>query len=191
MALHHNQIKCVEGLKHLKKLAFLDLSHNLIEEIPDVSELPGENMMILKLSGNPVKDYRKRVVLHMPRLEELDRVKVIEAERLAYRGLIKIDVDKMLEQYRVERQDHDAKERMERDLYLDFMQDKGMLSSDRMIKSLDEFSNMEEFDKLHKQFAGMMSDHKAHRELQENQALITKAEVSRQVSEVMQRYNHN
>lgn len=88
-------------------------------------EFPSDNLMILKMQGNPVTDYRKRMVLHLPKLQELDRVKVVEAERLTYRGLIKIDVVKLIEGYRIERQDMDAKERMERDLYLDFMQDKG------------------------------------------------------------------
>ena len=125
IALHNNQIKRVEGISHLHKLAFLDISHNLIEEIPDVKEFPSDNLMILKMQGNPVTDYRKRMVLHLPKLQELDRVKVVEAERLTYRGLIKIDVVKLIEGYRIERQDMDAKERMERDLYLDFMQDKG------------------------------------------------------------------
>jgi hypothetical protein len=58
--------------------------------------------MILKLQGNPVdsKTYRKRAVLHCERLEELDRIKVVAAERMAYRGLIKIDVEKLIEQYK-------------------------------------------------------------------------------------------
>lgn len=34
LALHNNQLKNIEGLSHLKKLAYLDLSHNLIEEVP-------------------------------------------------------------------------------------------------------------------------------------------------------------
>jgi Leucine-rich repeat (LRR) protein len=54
LSLHNNQIKRIEGLKHLKKLAFLNLSNNLIEEIPDPREIPHENLMILKLNGNPV-----------------------------------------------------------------------------------------------------------------------------------------
>lgn len=37
---------------------------------------------------------------------------------------------------------------MEKDLYLDFMQDKGEESQQRMMKSLDEFAKMDEFDKL-------------------------------------------
>lgn len=125
IALHNNQIKRVEGIKHLSKLAFLDISNNLIEDISDVKEFPNENLMILKMQGNPVTDYRKKMVLHLPKLQELDRIKVVEAERLTYRGILKIDVVKLIEQYRIERQDSDAKERMERDLYLDFMQDKG------------------------------------------------------------------
>jgi Leucine-rich repeat (LRR) protein len=67
LALHNNQIKKVEGLSHLKKLAFLDLSNNIIEDI-DPSSLPADNLMILKLHGNPVSDYRKPVVLHLNHL---------------------------------------------------------------------------------------------------------------------------
>jgi Leucine-rich repeat (LRR) protein len=80
LALHNNQIKKIEGLSHLKRLAFLDLSNNLIEEVPEVKQcLPCDNMMILKLHGNPMEtvSYRKRVVLAMPKLEELDRIKVV------------------------------------------------------------------------------------------------------------------
>ena len=98
--------------------------------------------------------------MHALKLEELDRIKVIEAERLAYRGLIRIDVDKLLESYRVERQDRDAKDRMERDLYLDFMQEKGEESQARMMKSLDEFSKMEEFESMQKQMTGILAEHK-------------------------------
>jgi len=80
LALHNNQIKKIEGLSHLKRLAFLDLSNNLIKEVPEVKQcLPCDNMMILKLHGNPMEtvSYRKRVVLAMPKLEELDRIKVV------------------------------------------------------------------------------------------------------------------
>ena len=151
LALHGNQIKRLEGLSHLKRLAFLDLSNNLIEELPEVrSCLPCENMMILKLHGNPLESnsYRKRIVLAMPKLEELDRTKVVQAERLFYRGLIKIDIDKLLEEYRRERGESDAKDKMERDLYLEFMEDKGQESQQRMMKSLDEFAKLEEFESL-------------------------------------------
>ena len=56
LALHGNQLKRVEGLSHLRRLAFLDLSNNLIEDLPDVKScLPCESMMILKLHGNPME----------------------------------------------------------------------------------------------------------------------------------------
>jgi hypothetical protein len=86
--------------------------------------------------------------LNCPRLEELDRIKVLEAERLAYRGLIKLDVEQLVERYRRERLEKDAKDKMERELYLDFMQEKGLESQERMMKSLDEFAKMDEFDNL-------------------------------------------
>jgi hypothetical protein len=37
---------------------------------------------------------------------------------------------------------------MERDLYLDFMEDKGQESQQRMMKSLDEFAKLDEFESL-------------------------------------------
>jgi hypothetical protein len=37
---------------------------------------------------------------------------------------------------------------MERDLYLDFMEEKGQESQQRMMKSLDEFAKMDEFTQL-------------------------------------------
>jgi hypothetical protein len=49
---------------------------------------------------------------------------------------------------------------MEKELYLDFMTDKGMESQERMMKSLDEFAKMEEFESLHKQFTGVLASHK-------------------------------
>ncbi len=51
LALHNNQIKKIEGFAHLNKLAYLDLSNNLIEELPQdlTSCLPCESLMILKL----------------------------------------------------------------------------------------------------------------------------------------------
>jgi hypothetical protein len=56
------------------------------------------------MNGNPCikakKDYRKQVVLYLNLLEELDKIKVIQAERLAYKGLVKVDVNKLIEKYR-------------------------------------------------------------------------------------------
>ena len=151
LALHNNHIKRIEGLVHLRKLAFLDLSNNLIEEVPEVKScLPCENLMILKLQGNPVQsvDYRRRVVLSCGKLEELDRIKVVQAERMSYRGLIKIDVEGMLEGYRRQRAEQDAKDKVERELYIDYMEEKGEEAQQRVMKSLDEFAKLDEFESL-------------------------------------------
>ena len=192
LALHGNQLKRVEGLSHLRRLAFLDLSNNLIEDLPDVKScLPCESMMILKLHGNPMESnsYRKRIVLAMPKLEELDRLKVVQAERLFYRGLIKLDLDKLLEQYRRERGESDAKDKMERDLYLDFMEDKGQESQQRMMKSLDEFAKMDEFESLKAQFTDIMHEHKQQKDLLETKAGYQTKEIDTRVTEVMDRYS--
>jgi hypothetical protein len=48
---------------------------------------------MLRMHNNPVeesdqKEYRKQAVMGIPHLMELDKVKVIEAERLVYSGLL-------------------------------------------------------------------------------------------------------
>jgi hypothetical protein len=53
---------------------------------------------------------------------------------------------------------------MERDLYLDFMQEKGLESQTRMMKSLEEFAKLEEFEVLKNKFTKIMSEHKEKRE---------------------------
>jgi len=83
----------------------LDISFNQIDRL-DVSELP-KNLMILKMMENPVAKnhptYRKEIVVNLEKLEEFDRVKVIPAERLAYKGLIKLNVESLLEKFKQER----------------------------------------------------------------------------------------
>ena len=86
----------------------------------------------------------------MPKLEEFDRIKVVQAERMAYKGLVKVDVEKLLSGYKTERADKDAKEKMERELYLDFMQEKGLESQQRMMNSLEDFAKLDEFTSLKK-----------------------------------------
>lgn len=127
LALQHNHLSKVEGVKHLKHLSFLDLSFNSIEDFSPL-EFP-ENIMILKMHGNPCcemkSDYRKSLVLRLNHLEELDRVKVVQAERLAYKGLIKIDVNNLLDKYKKERQENDTQDRIESELYLEKMEAMG------------------------------------------------------------------
>lgn len=145
----------------MNKLSFLDLSNNEIEKL-EVEELP-QNLMILKMIENPVAKksatYRKEVVVKLESLEELDRIKVIPAERLAYKGLIKINVDSLLDKFKQERQLKDARERMEQEMYAEYMSEMGVESSDRMLKSLEEFAKLDEFNDLHKQFRTIISSH--------------------------------
>jgi hypothetical protein len=49
---------------------------------------------------------------------------------------------------------------MERELYLEFMQDKGEESQARMMKSLDEFAKLDEFSSLKDKFTQVLSEHK-------------------------------
>ncbi len=124
----------------------------MIEIVEPLKELP-EGLMVLKMMENPcakLDDYRKKIVIGLKSLEELDRIKVVVAERMAYQGLIKVDVEALLAKYRKERAEKDAKERMEKELYVEFMNDQGIESSERMMNALEDFAKMDEFNDLHK-----------------------------------------
>ena len=86
--ISNNKIVEIEGIYHLKNLAFLDISNNLIEKC-DSDDLP-ENLIIVRMSKNPVKPevYRKKLVMALNDLTELDKIKVVAAERLWYHGLL-------------------------------------------------------------------------------------------------------
>lgn len=66
--LSNNTISKVEGLSHLRKLSFIDLSHNKIKSIEPEKEFP-PNVQYLRLIGNPVEsedpEYRKKVVVSL------------------------------------------------------------------------------------------------------------------------------
>ena len=89
--LSNNKIKSIDGIDHLNQLAFLDLSHNLIDKFTPDKELP-KNVMIARLNNNPVEkddaEYRKKIVLACEYLNELDKIKVVAAERFVYKGLL-------------------------------------------------------------------------------------------------------
>ena len=102
---------------------------------------------------------------------------------------MRCDVPKLLESYRIERADKDAKERMERDLYLDFMQEKGQESQQRMMKSLDEFAKMDEFTQLKQQFTDLLSEHKTQKEMLLTSQMMKTKEIDARVDEVNERYS--
>ena len=122
-----------------------------------------------------MKDYRKKLVLRLDILEELDKIKVVQAERLSYKGLINVNVETLISKYKNERQMLDAKDRMETELYLEYMTEMGISSADRMMKSLDEFAKMDEFTQLHNQFEGMMKGIKEKVDEQETKDETLKA----------------
>lgn len=76
-------------------------------------------------------------------MTELDKIKVIEAERLFYRGLLppqlKFSVEKKIEQFKQERMEEEAKEKLESDLYREMMEDKGVPVTERISNNLDVF----------------------------------------------------
>ena len=193
LALQHNQIKKLEGIKHLKNLSFLDISYNQIEEF-SAYEYP-ENLLIVKVHENPFSkkqasevNYRKQLVLRLQQLEELDRIKVIEAERLAYKGLIKIDVEKLLDKFKQERQHIEAKEKMDRELYLEYMDDIGSASADRMLKGLEDFAKMDGFDNLHQQFQDIIKTHHDQKQALFEEQAIVQRDIEKQRSEMTSRY---
>ena len=47
---------------------------------------------------------------------------------------------------------------MEQEMYLEYMEEIGVDSSDRLMKSLNEFAKLEEFTDLHKQFKSILSN---------------------------------
>lgn len=89
--LSHNKISRVEGLTHLESLIFFDISHNQIESFDPSTELP-KNLQIVRMNNNPIETddpkYREKLVVALDELCELDKVKVVQAERLHYKGLL-------------------------------------------------------------------------------------------------------
>lgn len=87
------------------------------------------------MNNNPVeqsnpKQYRKDAVITLDDLIEMDKIKVIQAERLCYKGLLpytsRKKVDEMLERFKQEREEEVAREKMEFDLYIEMNDDKGI-----------------------------------------------------------------
>lgn len=82
----------------------------------------------------------------------------------------------------------DAKDRMEIELYIEYMEGLGIESSERMRKSLDEFAKMDEFKVLQKKFGQIVADakEKFSESLSGREELRTK--VEKQVNEVLNKY---
>ena len=60
----------------------------------------------------------------------MDKIKVIQAERLCYRGLLppghRFKMEEKLEEFRQERKEAEAREKMEAELYKEMLEDQGV-----------------------------------------------------------------
>lgn len=96
LAIQDNQISQWFDLSYLSKLEFVDLCNNKIDH-HKVECLP-ECLLVLKLQGNPLCQasdasahrwsYRKVYVEALANLDQIDKVEVLQAERLSYKGLL-------------------------------------------------------------------------------------------------------
>lgn len=75
-----------------------------------------KNLNILRLSDNPVEksdpNYRKQCVLALDWMTEMDRIKVVQAERMVYKGLLpasRFNVKQKLEEFKREKQEETAR----------------------------------------------------------------------------------
>jgi Leucine-rich repeat (LRR) protein len=88
LALQSNQIAAWPDLSYLQSLEFLDISSNKLA-VQGSDYLP-TSLLVLKLQGNPCAAtdhkylYRKDYVITLPQLEELDRLRILPAERLSH-----------------------------------------------------------------------------------------------------------
>lgn len=116
------------------------------------------------MNGNPVEQadpkYREKIVVALDDLCELDKIKVIQAERLHYKGLLppqlKFQVQEKLERFRQERMEEEAREKLEYDLYAEMMDERGVKQQERIRKELEAYENMDDESKMHSQFENII-----------------------------------
>ncbi|BFY97618.1 hypothetical protein BsWGS_00658 [Bradybaena similaris] len=83
LILSNNKITKVEGILHLLKLIFLDISENCIDSITG-DEFP-KSVIILNLQGNPCVEkssYRVSLVKALPKLKQLDGLDITSHEKV-------------------------------------------------------------------------------------------------------------
>ena len=160
--LAHNRIERLEGLKHLDQLVYLDMSSNKLSELDVEATLP-TSITIIKLNDNPIETedpaYRKKCVVGLQWLTEMDKIKVVAAERLVYLGLMpasRFNIKEKLEEFKREKKEAEAKERMEFELYVEMHDERGITSSQRITENLQKYAALDGEEKLQAQFGEMM-----------------------------------
>ena len=80
-------------------------------------------------------------------------------------------------------------EKMEREMFLEYMNEKGQDSQQRLLESLEQFAKLDEFDDLQKQFTQIMINAKENqkKEKQHRGELVEK--IDKEVDKVMKKYN--
>ena len=118
LALQNNLLDNLgSSLTYLHDLEFLDLGQNRIETLSIEDSLP-PSIMFLKLRGNPIAaqplKYRQPFVEQLADLQELDKIRVMPAERLSYQGMLpKLNLETLLKDLIDKRAKEEANQRLE------------------------------------------------------------------------------
>lgn len=170
----------------------MDLSNNKIETVTPAESFP-EGLMFLKLRGNPIAangfGYRKQFVEALPELQELDKIKVLAAERLSYQGLLpKVKIDKLLTDLMEERAKSDATRRLEFELKLEMQEKEHKSAKEQLASSLDEFAQLDEFDALDQAVSGMLNRQALTSANIQEIAEVRQKKITETVADTSQRY---
>ena len=97
----------------------------------------------------------------------------------------------MLDGFMREKDEEEAKDQMEKDLYVEYMESLGTSSQERMMKSLDQYQSLEEIESVRKAFEDIMSEARNRFKEAREERELSNAQISRQASAVLDRYSTN
>ena len=97
----------------------------------------------------------------------------------------------MLDGFMREKDEEEAKDQMERDLYVEYMESLGTSSQERMMKSVDQYQSLEEIESVRKAFEDIMSEARNRFKEAREARDLSNAQISRQASAVLDRYSTN
>ena len=80
MFLSHNSLATLDGIELFPNITHLSLSHNLLNNIEELSKVNATNLQCLAIKGNYFverhPDHRSLLITHFSKLRELDSVQV-------------------------------------------------------------------------------------------------------------------
>ena len=189
--LSHNLIRTIlpNDLALLQKLLVLNLSNNCLGEgiEPDDMQEYRENLVplfppsliVLSLESNPcavshrsggtpeLVTYRKPFVMGLPNLETFDEIDVLQAEKLAHKGVLpKVarDLPGYLDELIKKAGLKAATEKLDNKLALEMKRQQGIDSQASVMQSLDDLGRMDEFNDLNDQFKPILEKVKMKQE---------------------------